>query len=250
MLRQLTLTHLDVVGSTSDHLRDSLRQDDDLPEGSAVRADVQTKGRGRQGRDWQSPAGNLYLSILLRPERPSQDWPSLALVAGLALRDAIISFRNPEKVRLKWPNDVLYDGAKSGGLLLEAVDGAVVLGCGVNLDTAPTSVEGWPAGCLNDGKAKTISADMLTETFAPCLIDRYNQWNQDGFAPQRQDWEDAAAHLGQWLELNLGGESNVAKGEFIGLKDDGRLCLKGGDGLSHQIAAGDVMRVRLASGHP
>jgi BirA family biotin operon repressor/biotin-[acetyl-CoA-carboxylase] ligase len=167
-------------------------------------------------------------------------------MAVLALRDAIVTFRDPEQVTLKWPNDLLYNGGKSAGLLLEVEGGAVLLGCGVNLNIAPDDINGWRAGSLNgDGHVLEISADMLMEAFAERLIDRYNEWTTYGFSRQRQDWQAAAAHLGQILDLDLGG-GVMMQGQFTGLNDDGSLCLMGKDGINHRITAADVVRARLA----
>lgn len=246
MLDGLVITHLDVVTSTSDHLAEAIKAN--APEGVAFRANVQTAGRGRRGRDWQSPAGNLYVSVLLRPPRPMAEWASLSLVAGLALHDAITTHRPKPDVTLKWPNDLLYRGDKAAGLLLEVENNAVMLGCGVNLDAEPERVEGWQAGSLNRGHAgdDMITADSLMKLLAQSLTNRYNDWCANGFLPQRQDWHDAAAHLGQELSLDQGG-GRMLTGKFTGLNHDGSLCLRGADGIDHHITAGDVVRARLAT---
>lgn len=259
MVDGLVITHLDVVTSTSDHLLDALKNG--APEGTAFRANVQTKGRGRRGRDWQSPRGNLYVSILLKPKRPMAEWASLSLVASLALRDAIIEMRKASDVKLKWPNDVLYQGQKCAGLLLEVQDGAVLLGCGVNLDTKPEKVDGWQPGSLNSdignsdtGNSDTgnsdiglnpITADQLMAALSSTLTKRYKQWCDDGFNAHLEDWHDAAAHLGQDLMIDQG-HGNSLTGQFTGLNHDGSLCLITADGVNHSISAGDVVRARLS----
>ncbi|MCE2516817.1 MAG: biotin--[acetyl-CoA-carboxylase] ligase [Alphaproteobacteria bacterium] len=238
------ITHLDVVTSTSDHLREALAAN--APEGTAFRANVQTKGRGRQGRDWQSPAGNLYVSILLKPQRPMAEWPSLSLITALALRDAMMTFRAADDLALKWPNDLLYRGDKCAGLLLEVEDGAILLGCGVNLDAEPVAVDGWQAGSLNrDPDLPNVSAAALMAELETRLVARYNRWNRSGFAEQLDDWHDAAAHLGQTLKIDLGAGAPLV-GQFTTLNPDGSLCLRTADGVDHMITAGEVMRARLA----
>ncbi len=255
MLEKLAITHLDVVISTSDHLAEAVRAN--APEGTAYRANLQTAGRGRRGRDWQSPRGNLYVSILLRPSRDKSEWPSLSLIAALALHDAVMAFRNAEDVCLKWPNDLLYCGHKFAGLLLEVIDDGVMLGCGVNLNAEPDDIKNpapdwkapdWKVGRLNHDKSlKPISADALMRLFERHLISRYNRWEKHGFAPQRQDWQEKASHLGHDLMLDQGGGNSLA-GVFTHLDDDGSLCLLDAFGVSHHITAGDVVRARLKEG--
>ncbi|MGU9961790.1 MAG: biotin--[acetyl-CoA-carboxylase] ligase [Candidatus Puniceispirillales bacterium WSBS_2018_MAG_OTU23] len=245
MLEKLAITHLDVVTSTSDHLAAAARIN--APEGTAYRANLQTAGRGRRGRDWQSPRGNLYVSILLRPLRDKSEWPSLSLIAALALHDAVMAFRNAEDIRLKWPNDLLYRGHKFAGLLLEVIDDGVMLGCGVNLNAEPDDMmtPDWKTGRLNHGRnLKVISADALMCLFERHLISRYNRWEKHGFASQRQDWQEKAAHLGHDIMLDQGGGNSLA-GVFTHLDDDGSLCLLDAFGVSHHITAGDVVRARL-----
>ncbi len=208
------------------------------PEGTGFTARQQTKGRGRRARDWQSPLGNFYLSFILRPSRPKSDWPSLSLIASLALRDGILGFRGGDDVRLKWPNDILYRGGKCAGLLLEVEGDAVVIGCGVNLDAKPDEVDGWAPSLLNDGDGAAITAPELLGAFEAAFIKRYNDWTGNGFAQQKQDWCDASAHLGQRLVVASSAES--IEGVFTGLDDFGGLCLAG----HPPIHAGDVAGVR------
>uniref|UniRef100_UPI001F031436 biotin--[acetyl-CoA-carboxylase] ligase n=1 Tax=Falsiroseomonas oryziterrae TaxID=2911368 RepID=UPI001F031436 len=123
------------------------------PEGLAVLARRQTAGRGQQGRSWRSPAGNLYVSVLLRPGRPAHEAPLFAILAAVALAEALEPFLpDPSALRLKWPNDLLLGGAKLAGVLCEsaAAEGRIewiVLGCGANLAVAP-QVEGRATACL------------------------------------------------------------------------------------------------------
>ena len=251
-MKTISVTALDIVTSTSDHLLAALK--DGAPEGTAIRANVQTKGRGRRGREWDSPRGNLYVSILLRPTRPLSEWPSLSLVAGLALYDAILPFRPSSSLGLKWPNDLLFHDRKCAGLLLEVQDDAIMLGCGVNLHASPVSVEGWPPISLNDPLAQSapleaapLDADTLMSSLAETLPHRYNQWGEGGFANLQEDWHAAAAHLGQDLVISRMEDS--LEGRFTGLDASGNLCLLGADGVHHVITQGDVTRARLKD-HP
>ena len=241
----LTITNYDIVSSTSDIAAEAAREG--AQEGAAFRAKIQTEGRGRHGRNWSSPQGNLYVSVVLYPQRPLAEWASLSLVASLALADALARFRPSHDIRLKWPNDVLYKGLKCAGLLLEKKDNAVILGLGVNINAAPAAVDGWPAGCINDNddEASYLTADDLMEAFAEALVMRYRLWSEKGFTAQREDWHSMAAHLGQGLVIDRG-EGEMLKGVFHGLNEDGSLGLRDADGRLSHLTAGDILKVRPA----
>src|SRR5258708_4173593 len=146
------LHRYDTVGSTNDEARQLAR--DGAPGGTLVWAAAQSAGRGRRGHLWQSPPGNLYLSMVLRPEAPPANAPQLGFVAALALGDALDQLAAPGlQLRYKWPNDLLAGGKKLAGILLESEMAAgggldfVILGIGVNLVSAPRELE-YPAPSL------------------------------------------------------------------------------------------------------
>ena len=146
------------------------------PAGLVIRADLQTRGRGRRGRDWVSPPGNLYASILLQPGRPAAEVATLGFVAVLALGDAVQAILPPTaQVAHKWPNDLLLNGRKASGILLETqvVPGAgafVILGVGVNIVSHPDDTP-YPVTDLLAAGAALISPrellDRLLAAFAP-----------------------------------------------------------------------------------
>jgi BirA family biotin operon repressor/biotin-[acetyl-CoA-carboxylase] ligase len=241
-LKNLQVSRFAEVGSTSDLALDAARAG--AAEGATFRADIQTSGRGRHGRDWVSPKGNLYLSVLLRPSRPKPEWPGLSLVAGLALHDALAGFRGAERVRLKWPNDVLFDDRKVAGLLLEVHDDAVILGCGVNCAHVPEIPTGWAPGWLNqNGDEPRIDADAVMESLAVRLCQRYNDWQEDGTAALAAHWMDVAAHRGMLIEVHQSDGQTVC-GIFETLDADGGMMLRLADGELKKMMAGDVLRVR------
>lgn len=242
-MERLIISSSEVVTSTSDLVLAAAREN--APEGTAHTAHIQTKGRGRNGRDWQSPKGNFYLSVLLRPKREQRDWPSLSLMAGLALYNAVSMFRPKTDLGLKWPNDLLYQGGKTAGLLLEAEGGAVVLGCGVNLNAPPETVSGWAPAALNQHDVEPIiTPSALMVAFEEHLIVAYQTWTAQGFLGLRADWLNAAAHLNCRLTLDRA-EGTRLEGVFTNLADDGRLCLQDDNGVDHQLTAGEVMQARL-----
>ncbi|MFN2260234.1 MAG: biotin--[acetyl-CoA-carboxylase] ligase, partial [Parasphingopyxis sp.] len=124
------------TGSTNDDLKELAREG--AAEGLWLRAERQTRGKGRRGRSWDSPAGNLYASTLVRLRDGDPAAASLALVAGVALWDALAgALGDAQGLQLKWPNDLLLGGAKLAGILLEREGEAVIVGCGVNLARHP-----------------------------------------------------------------------------------------------------------------
>ena len=234
------LAVFDTLASTSDEARRRAR--DGAPEGTLVMARVQTAGRGRQGRTWVSQPGNLHLSLLLRPEAPMARAAQLGFAAGLAVADAIHAFASKGAVTLKWPNDVLLDGRKAAGILLESEGDAagrvafVVIGIGVNLAASPADTE-FPATSLKAAAGNAPTPEAFLAMLAPALALWYERWRADGFAGLRQAWIARAVGLGQALRARLPGET--VEGRFAGLDDDGLLLLDAPGGR-RRIAAGDV----------
>jgi BirA family biotin operon repressor/biotin-[acetyl-CoA-carboxylase] ligase len=205
-------------------------------------ADEQTSGRGRQGRGWMSPLGNLHATLLLvdpcEPVRAAE----LGFVAGLALHDAVHSVTdlNSPRLELKWPNDLLLDTAKCAGLLLEgstlpAAGGqsrfAVAIGFGVNIAAAPTDTP-YPANSLPG-----TDRDALMQALAGSFAARFGQWSASGLAPLLIAWRERAAFLRQEITLRL--PDGALTGRFDDIDDRGRLKLLTGQGL-RVIDAGDL----------
>ncbi len=208
----------------------------------AVLAERQSAGRGTQGRGWDSPEGNLFLSVLLRPPARAREVGRWGLLAAVALADTVAALL-PDSVslRLKWPNDLLLDGRKLAGILTESAAGLdggldwVVIGFGVNLATAPD---------LPD-RATACLAERLPppppESFATDLLARLDTWrarqDADGFAAVRAAWLRYAPEPGSPLTLRLSGQT--VDGAFAGLSEDGRLLLESADGV-HAFASGEI----------
>lgn len=213
------------------------------PEGTLIWAREQTAGRGRRGRPWVSDVGNLYMSILLRPSRLAADSAQLGFAAALAVGETIVP-RLPLGTVLayKWPNDVLIDGRKSSGILLEsqaAGDGLIdwlVIGIGVNLVSFPEDTE-HPATSLAAAGAGMVTPETMLESIAERFLLWYRRWQEDGFPPLRAAWLARVRGLGEGIRVRLNGEE--AHGRFAGLDEDGALLLE--DGVTRRrIAAGDV----------
>lgn len=207
------------------------------PHGLWLRAEVQTGGKGRQGRSWVSPPGNLYASTLVRLMPGDPPAPTLALVAAVALDQLVAGYVGEARLSIKWPNDLLIDGAKLAGILLERAGDAVVVGFGLNLASYPEGLER-PATSLAaaglDPPDPGVSLSDLAESFARWL----GRWRSEGLEPIRRQWLKRAHPVGAALAAGDG-----LRGLFDGLDEDGALRLRLADGSVHVMHAGDVFLI-------
>lgn len=239
-----TVVAFDTIGSTNDEaLR---RAEAGAPEGTVITASRQEGGRGRRGRAWSSPPGNAYSSTIVRPNGPPDRAAQLGFVAALAVCDAVTTGLPPSRaVRLKWPNDVLVDGCKISGILLESAVSAdgrvehVVIGTGINVAAAPpTTAASYPTASLHDlGDGR--DAPAVLRAYLQALAARLQQWRQ-GFTGTRADWLSRAAWLGERVAVSLGHER--VEGRFAGLDVDGALLLQPDGGDVRRIVSGEVFR--------
>ncbi len=232
----------EALPSTSDHI--AARAASGEPAGLAVIAARQTAGRGTQGLPWESPPGNLYLSLLLRPGGALREAPQWSLLAAVALADALADLLpDARAMALKWPNDVLLRGRKLAGILTEAeasTDGGLswlALGFGVNLAHAPALPDRATA-CLADAGVAPPQPDI----FAAMLLARLAHWQgvqaKSGFAPIRVAWLARGPVLEAPLRVRVAG-GRTESGRFAGLADDGSLLLTG-EGRMRMLSAGEV----------
>lgn len=237
------MTMLDIrtvaeTASTNDDVAAFARQG--AAEGLWLRAGRQTAGRGRQGRAWVSPEGNLFASTLVRVRSGEPSAPTLALVAAVALAEAAGAYG--VTAMLKWPNDLLVDGAKLSGILLERADDAVVIGFGVNLAGHPTGLDreatSFPAltGTAPD-------PDQFVHTLAEAFARWLGRWRGEGLAPVRARWLERAHPAGSALTARLPDGTSL-DGLFEGLDEGGALRLRLADGASHVIHAADIFLIR------
>jgi len=217
--------------------------------GTLVWAGEQLAGRGRRGRGWVSPPGNLYASLLLRPACPPAQACQLNFVAAVALADTVSALLPAGTgVTLKWPNDVLIRGAKVSGILLEAsaaVDRSIdwlVIGVGVNVVSCPPDTP-YPATDLRREAVADATAAAVLEAFAKRFQDWYETWRGQGFGPIRTRWLASARGLGEAIEVRL--ERETLKGRFSHLDESGALMLDMADGVRRQITTGDLFFPQL-----
>jgi BirA family transcriptional regulator, biotin operon repressor / biotin---[acetyl-CoA-carboxylase] ligase len=227
------------TGSTNDDLASLAREG--APEGVWLRAGRQSGGRGRQGRGWHSPPGNLYASTLVRLRPGDPPAATLALVAAVALQEVASSFAVAGvAIEIKWPNDLLVAGAKLSGILLERIDDAIVIGFGVNLADHPDELAR-PA--INMGMlGGAPDPERFLKVLAPSFERWVERWRGEGLEPVRRSWLASAHPIGTQLSTHLPSGARV-DGRFDGLDDSGALKLKLADGSVRLIHAGDVFLV-------
>ena len=225
------------TGSTNADVR--VRAAKGAAEGLWLRADRQSGGKGRLGRAWESPVGNLYASTLVRLRGGDPLAPSLALLAAVALEEVAAAFARAP-LRIKWPNDLLIETgsrgwAKAAGILLERAEDAVVIGFGVNLAHAPDLPER-PAACLSSagGVDPQAFCEHLAEAFARWLA----IWRGQGVDPVRARWLARAHPVGTPLVARLADGASI-EGLFAGLDETGALLLRTAERVV-TISAGDV----------
>lgn len=207
-----------------------------------IRAKVQTAGRGRSGRVWSSPAGNLYVTLLLVDPAPVNAIPQLGIVAGVALARAVSGLPGMPEVRLKWPNDLLAGGAKLAGILAEIAtlpDGrrGCAIGFGVNCRSHPDSLA-YPATDLRAAGAAEHSPEQVLRHLSREMALVLAQWDRgNDFEQIRDAWLTCALPLGSRLTVRTA--SQDLRGTFETIDPTGRLMLRTEAGL-HTVDAADV----------
>jgi BirA family transcriptional regulator, biotin operon repressor / biotin---[acetyl-CoA-carboxylase] ligase len=231
----------ETVGSTNDEAK-ALARNGAAPE-TVVWALQQTQGRGRRGRIWSSPPGNLYASFILRPACTPEQAAQLGFVASLAIGDALAELAPAiGALACKWPNDVLLGGRKIAGILLESEFGQdervafVIVGLGVNLAAAPADTE-FPATSIAGEGLSPPAPEAALGAVAKHFENWLRRWREKGFGPAREVWRSRAVTLGQQIRVRL--ETAILHGRFVDIDQHGALLLETGGEL-RRIPAGDV----------
>ena len=208
-----------------------------------ITAALQAAGRGRRGRAWSSPRGNLFATLLTTTDRPPAEAAQLSFVAALAACDLADTCLGAGAARLKWPNDVLVPGRKAVGILVESgsrADGRLWLavGVGVNLAHAPQDVER-PAAAFAEHMAGPPPEPLAALDVMASAFERWRlAWSTQGFAPISDGWSQRATGIGQRCEARL--PNRTLSGVAEGLDHDGALRLRLDDGALERITAGVV----------
>lgn len=238
-----------LLPSTNTHL---LKTASDRPAASVCLAEAQTAGRGRLGRAWSSPFGyNIYLSVLWRFER-GESLSGLSLAAGAVALRGLEELGFPD-LKLKWPNDILWQERKLGGILIEAISEPhgrciAVVGLGLNLWLPPAAASAIDQPWVD---ARTIlgealpSRNLIVAKLLSKLLALLNGYSDRGLEPWLEDWRRLNCVLGRRVEVTLAGQSYEAT--VVDVTEEGFLVMQHGDGRRQLLAAGEV-RLRLKDG--
>lgn len=222
------------LGSTSDEA--IRRAEAGEGAGLAVLARRQTRARGSRGRVWvEPPAGNLALSVLLRPEGGASTGREAVFRAALALHAALAPHAGDATLQLKWPNDVLLGGGKLAGILVESAAAGdrlawLVIGFGANLRARPALEAAVPTACLADA-----GAAVAPETVARGVLAGLDRWMEAPFAEVREAWLARAQPPGTKLLVD------GVPGRFEGLGADGALLFAADGGARHEVSTARVL---------
>jgi BirA family biotin operon repressor/biotin-[acetyl-CoA-carboxylase] ligase len=212
-----------------------------------ILAGLQTAGRGRRSRPWASPRGNFHATLVLKPTEPVETVALRSFAAALALRDALVALTGlPGSFALKWPNDVLCNGGKLAGILLESQgfagpDPVLCIGIGVNLIAAPDLSQVEPGAVPPVSLVAETGLRVTPEVLLDALAPAYAHWEavfaNEGFAPLREAWLSCAARLGQPIRARSG--ADLREGVFETIDDHGNLILRMGE-VAVAIPAAEV----------
>jgi BirA family biotin operon repressor/biotin-[acetyl-CoA-carboxylase] ligase len=234
----LHLIELQTVGSTNDHAKQLAKNA--YPAGTVVWAQTQTAGRGRQGNIWESFSGNLFMSMILRPKMNISKVGQLSFLTAVAVVTVLKKhIPAPNALQLKWPNDVLLNGKKIAGILIESESRGVhhlpwaVVGIGVNVTGAPEN-----GIALRDIGVSDVESGHLVEGIAREMKRLLKQWEKDGFSAIREIWLGHAYKLGEDITARLPQET--VTGIFSGIDATGALQLKMNDETMRLISSGEV----------
>lgn len=219
------------------------------PHGTAVLAAMQTGGRGRLGRVWESvPGKGLYCSIIVRPEIDIENYARITLVTGVAVAK-IVEEVTGKRCMLKWPNDIYLKGRKCGGILTESspvmMDNQemyAVIGIGLNINS---SDEDFPVGLRTIATSFFIESGRnykIEEVFAKVrdqLLIELDEFSTTGFTAILNRWRKRDYLFGRWMEC-VGYDGTIIRGIALGPDSEGRLFLRDKDGVEHGVLSGDV----------
>lgn len=223
--------------STQDIVKEAAIKGD--PAGVVVQSLQQSAGRGRHGKAWHSPPGNLYMSLLLRPDCLADEAGQLAFVSALAVSAALDDYLPGERSKfLKWPNDVMVDGKKISGILIETslVRGRVdyvVIGIGVNISASPKE-----AVSLDEMNGRENSVEGLRDSILESFQRQYKVWQSRGFGAIKNSWSRQAYGMNQEIVVCL--PDSEIKGVFKGMDEKGWLVMEDKSGNERHIKSGQI----------
>lgn len=238
-----TIRRLGICDSTNRVLAAAAAEGADA--GTVIVADEQTGGRGRRGRSWHAPPGtSLLCSILLRPALPPASRGVLPLAIGVAVHRTALAHAPQADAWLKWPNDLLLDGAKAAGMLLEGVGDAVIVGVGLNLDWRDVvRPVGLTATSLAEHGATAVARDAVLDTLLGVVAEEVRLAESDPDGAVRR-YLPRCTTLGSRVRVLPAGRGEALIGEAVSLTPEGHLRVRDDAGRTHVLQAGDVEHVR------
>lgn len=222
--------------------KEALRQiEKGAQSGLWISAGEQTTGRGRGGREWVSKPGNLFCSLIFNTGKSLCYSAQLSFVTSLAVRDTVASLVDMNDVKCKWPNDVLVDGKKISGILLETysnekADNLMIIGIGINVDHHPDTPL-YPTTHINEKSKAPFKYYDVFQRLAEKMAFWLDNWQKNGFTNIREEWLSKAKGKGEQITVRLPNEE--INGRFVDLDANGALMLDMNDEI-RLIHSGDV----------
>lgn len=235
------LFQFDVIDSTQNYAKEICNE---AANGTVVMADCQTQGRGRLNRSWSSDPGlGIWMSIILKPNLRTADYPKITLVVAVALQEGLASFGVNAKI--KWPNDILVEGKKVSGILTEMSGGdTVIVGCGINVNH---SLEDLPIELREKASSLKVCLgheldreDIYSKFFD--LFEKYMcQFESEGFEPLRLKWLENTDSVGKDVDVVMA--TSTLRGRIFGIDHDGVLLVEDENVDLHRVISGDVIYI-------
>lgn len=252
---EYTFYKYDSIDSTNDEARRLINKGDleQFPqeagtawgENAVVLADSQINGKGRLGRHWYSPPGNLYMTVVKRPQVPITQLSQISLVVGVAVRRVLEKFISPDHhLALKWPNDILINGMKIGGILVETdipsteAPPVCYIGIGINLLSSPDLIN-YPACSLLDFTKNVPTRDDFSRLLLASIETVFEDWTKSGFQEIREEWLWHAYGLGKPVQ-GIAENGFKLYGRLLTIDPEGALIISDEDGREHLVRSGEI----------
>ena len=237
----INIIRKEITGSTNEDI--ALLAKQNAEAWTVVHALEQNSGRGRYGKTWDSQRGNLFMSLLLRPAVGPRRWGELSFLSAVAVATILSDYINSQKIEVKWPNDILINGKKIAGILLEVLDftdksPSVVVGIGINISKKPKKFE-YPVTCIQDYKNEITSVDEVLTSLLHSFVHWFRIWENDGFGLIRTAWMQRAYKLDGTVKVE-GKNGSSAKFKFKGIDAEGAMLLDDENGTRNLYRAGTV----------
>lgn len=207
----------------------------------AVSAGMQTAGRGRFGRAWQTPEGNVAVTIVVPLPKEKTDMASVSLMTGIAIHDALVFFVKNADIRIKWPNDILINGAKISGTLIEADNRVLYVGIGINRVASPVDV---PYATAKLEQFTCQESAEIVEILVKIWCDYFDAWQTYGFISLKNSYITRMSRLNEKVEISFDAQKmNTARGICRGVDDLGNLLLENNSGVITAYNYGEIQQV-------